>query len=179
MGMDQEPLDEGRDFTKLIWIGVAVLFAVMLVALQFIERGSSAQSYVECSHILVSVNASDPNDRARGLQKIQEIKDKLAAGESFPSLANQYSDDPTTRTKGGSLGVSARGVFEENFDNAAWSQEIGVVGDTVVTSYGFHLILVHGRQISDADKYEMELERRARELVDEEGVQPIIETPAE
>lgn len=177
-GMDRQPLDEGRDFTKFIWIGIGVLFLVMVIGLMFTDRRDPAQSYCNVSHILISVNGADPNDRARGLEKIKEIQAKLAAGESFGALAREYSDDPTTKNKGGALGAQARGVYQENFENAVWSQEIGVVGDVVGTTFGFHLVLVHDRNISEADKYEAELDRKAREMKDNDA-QPIIETPTE
>ena len=48
----------------------------------------------------------------------------------------------------------------------------------VGTTFGFHLVLVHDRNISEADKYEAELDRKAREMKDNDA-QPIIETPTE
>ncbi|HSP64889.1 MAG TPA: peptidylprolyl isomerase [Candidatus Deferrimicrobium sp.] len=41
-------------------------------------------------------------------QRATEIEQKLSAGTAFTSLATQYSDDPTTSAKGGSLGTVPR-----------------------------------------------------------------------
>lgn len=177
-GLDNQPIDEGRDLTKFIWIGIGVLFLVMVISLMFTDRRDPAQSYSNVSHILISVNGADPNDRVRALELIKEVKTKIAAGEGFGALAKEYSDDPTTKNKGGALGAQARGVYQESFEKAVWSQEIGEVGEIVVTTFGFHLVMVHDRQISEADLYEEELERKAREMQDNDA-KPIIEAPTE
>jgi len=73
--------------------------------------------------------------------KIEDIKKQLEAGADFAELAKANSDCPSGE-KGGNLGPFVREGMVKPFSDAAFSQEIGKVGDIVETQFGYHLILV-------------------------------------
>jgi parvulin-like peptidyl-prolyl isomerase len=83
---------------------------------------------VHCAHILVEK-----------LSLAQELKTKIAKGESFANLAKQYSID-VSKKRGGDLGYFSRGMMVPEFEKAAFSLEKGQVSDIVKTQFGYHII---------------------------------------
>ena len=83
---------------------------------------------VHCAHILVEK-----------LSLAQEIKTKIANGESFANLAKQYSID-SSKKRGGDLGFFGRGMMVQEFEKAAFALEKGQISDIVKTQFGYHII---------------------------------------
>ena len=73
--------------------------------------------------------------------KIEGLKKQLDEGADFAELAKANSSCPSAQN-GGSLGTFQRGMMVPPFEDAAFSQEIGKVGDIVETMFGYHLVLV-------------------------------------
>lgn len=93
---------------------------------QFV-RGAS----VAASHILVDSE-----------EKANEIKAKIEAGEvSFEDAARENSSCPSSQN-GGALGEFTRGQMVPEFDEAAFSMEVGELRGPVKTQFGFHIIKV-------------------------------------
>ncbi|HKJ39970.1 MAG TPA: peptidylprolyl isomerase [Anaerolineales bacterium] len=70
----------------------------------------------------------------------------LAQGEDFAKAARNYSTDTGSGAQGGDLGWFGRGAMVPEFEEAAFSQEIGVVGEPVQSQFGYHIIQVLARQ---------------------------------
>jgi peptidyl-prolyl cis-trans isomerase C len=85
-------------------------------------------STISASHILV-----ENEHEALDLQK------KLIDGESFESLAKQFSKCPSGK-QGGSLGNFGKGQMVEPFETAAFALNAGEVSGPVRTQFGYHLI---------------------------------------
>jgi peptidyl-prolyl cis-trans isomerase C len=83
---------------------------------------------VHCAHILVEK-----------LSLAQELKTKIAKGESFANLAKEYSID-SSKKRGGDLGYFGRGTMVQEFEKSAFSLEKGQVSDIVKTQFGYHII---------------------------------------
>ncbi len=77
--------------------------------------------------------------------KAGEIYEKLMQGGDFSALAKEFSDCPSGE-KGGDLGKFSLGKMVKNFETAAFSQEIGKIGEPVETVYGYHIIKVTSRE---------------------------------
>lgn len=90
------------------------------------------------SHILLEISDAQPLDAA--LAKAEEIRTKLAAGESFASLAAEYSQDIGSANSGGDLGYLTPGLFEGPFDDALFSLNAGEYSEPVETEFGVHII---------------------------------------
>ncbi|MBF0125330.1 MAG: SurA N-terminal domain-containing protein [Magnetococcales bacterium] len=78
---------------------------------------------------------------ARSEEKLKQIQSRLAAGESFESVAKTASED-TTAAQGGDLGWLSTGVMVPEFDQAAFALPKGEVSQPVKSSYGYHLIRI-------------------------------------
>lgn len=81
-----------------------------------------------------------PEVLAGARAKIDEVNQKLQAGESFAALARQYSEDPGTATNGGDLGCFKSGQLVAEFEEAARQLKPGQISEPVLTPYGYHLI---------------------------------------
>nr|WP_297457535.1 SurA N-terminal domain-containing protein [uncultured Halomonas sp.] len=140
------------------------------------ERQSSAEPRV--SHIMVTFGDQRTRDEAEA--RLQEVQDRLAAGESFAALAAEYSDDTTTADSGGDLGIITRGFFGEAFEDAAFSLDQGEVSDIVETDNGLHLLKVTELSVPSFEdvrdelrdevalaQAESEFNERAQRLIDE------------
>jgi len=74
----------------------------------------------------------------------EDLKTKIAAGESFADLAAQHSTCPSGR-KGGDLGEFGPGQMVKEFDAVVFSAPVGEVQGPVKTQFGFHLLEVTAR----------------------------------
>lgn len=93
------------------------------------------------SHILIVLNdgASD-TEIAEKKQIIEELRQRILAGESFVELAKAFSEDPGSVEQGGDLGEFPRGAMVPEFEQEAFSLEVDEISDIVQSSFGFHLI---------------------------------------
>jgi peptidyl-prolyl cis-trans isomerase C len=96
---------------------------------------------VRATHILIRI---EEGKREEALERILELRAK-AAGEDFAQLAKRHSDCPSA-PGGGDLGYFRKADMVKSFEEAAFSQEVGEVGEVVETQFGFHLIKVLDRE---------------------------------
>lgn len=109
------------------------------------RQGFEQPESVKASHILVKFEDGDDADaKAAKLAKINGLKAELEGGADFAELAKANSDCPSS-ANGGDLGAFRRGSMVPPFEDAAFKQEVGKVGDVVETQFGYHLILVTER----------------------------------
>ena len=91
-------------------------------------------------HILLKADTSEENSKSAVTAKIQELQQKLEAGEAFEDLARQYSEDPGSAKQGGDLGWVATGDMVKPFEEALFDLTNGEVSGIVETQFGLHLI---------------------------------------
>lgn len=99
---------------------------------------------VEASHILINTQNMDEAEVEAARQELEEIRAQLLEGADFASLAESHSACPSS-AQGGSLGRFPRGQMVPAFEEAAFSQAVGEVGDIVQTQFGFHIVMVTDR----------------------------------
>ena len=68
------------------------------------------------------------------------IKDSIQKGGNFDDFAKRYSKDPGTAAYGGDLGWIEKGKFIREFEQAAFTLQIGKISDPVETPFGYHII---------------------------------------
>ena len=69
----------------------------------------------------------------------ESIYNRVRAGESFESLARQYSTCPS-KSKGGNLGWFKEGQMVRDFENAVRRMGTGSISRPVRTQFGYHII---------------------------------------
>ncbi|SEM52489.1 foldase protein PrsA [Mesobacillus persicus] len=114
---------------------------------------------VEASHILVEDEAT-----------ATEVAEKLAAGGDFAELAAEYSTDTANAASGGDLGYFGNGDMVEEFENTAFSMEVGAISDPVKTEYGFHIIKVTDKKEAKEAVFE-EHKEKINEILFNEKIQ--------
>ncbi len=101
-------------------------------------------------HILIRTSGDVGDEHAR--KKLLELKQKIESGKSFAELASEFSEDPTTKVKGGDLGWYGPGEFVPAFENVADSLEIGQISEPFKTQFGWHILEVRERRQHDQGK---------------------------
>ncbi|MFV2031911.1 MAG: SurA N-terminal domain-containing protein [Gammaproteobacteria bacterium] len=95
----------------------------------------------EASHILLSVDegaSQQESDEVR--ERILEIRQQIAQGADFASLAREFSQDPGSAADGGNLGEIEPGTMVQPFETALFAMRVGEISDPVKSSFGWHLI---------------------------------------
>lgn len=151
-----EAADEPRDRTWMIWVGVGLLFVVMVGLMATQGRGDRALSEVRISHILVKFNAADPASRQRAHERASSIRERILAGEDFGKLAREYSEDPYSAKYGGDLDYAPRNTYAEAVEEFAWSADIGAVSEVLQTSFGYHIVRLEDRYLTEVDRHVLE-----------------------
>ena len=100
---------------------------------------------VRARHILIGQRGDAEEERAAQRQQALDIKARIDGGESFETLARQYSQDPGSASRGGDLGWFGRQQMVAPFADAAFSSPVGEVVGPVETEFGYHLIRVTDR----------------------------------
>ena len=121
---------------------------------------------VRARHILITVEPnSAPAAVAAAKAKAEDIRKKaVAPGADFAKLAEEYSDDPGSKTEGGDLGEFERGMMVPEFEKAAFELKVGEISEPVKTEFGYHIIKVDAH--TPASKPDLAVARdRVRETV--------------
>jgi len=87
----------------------------------------------EARHILVDTEV-----------ECQKLKDEIANGSKFETVAQAHSKCPSSRD-GGSLGEFGPGQMVPEFDKAVFSSDVGEVVGPIKTQFGWHLLEVTKR----------------------------------
>ncbi|HQA38116.1 MAG TPA: peptidylprolyl isomerase [Kiritimatiellia bacterium] len=76
--------------------------------------------------------------------KLDGIRKQLLDGADFADTARTVSQCPSAKN-GGDLGEFTRGKMLKDFEQAAFTQEIGVIGPVIETRFGYHVLKVTAR----------------------------------
>ncbi len=130
----------------------------------FDKRKSKGE--VEVAHILVSKKKNEQDSTQQDPeQRIKDIHSKLQQGESFESLAKQFSDDKSSASKGGRLSPFSGGQLNaKNFEEAAFNLENeGDYSEPLETEIGWHIIkLINKKPVESFDKMKGQLELKVK-----------------
>ena len=89
---------------------------------------------IEARHVLVNTKAE--------AQKVQRLLTADNSDANWNKVAKQYSIDPGSKDKGGSLGSFPKGRMVPEFEKVAFSIKPGTVSAPVKSQFGWHVIEV-------------------------------------
>jgi peptidyl-prolyl cis-trans isomerase C len=110
---------------------------------------------ISASHILIKTGETDTDEaKAEKKAQLEKIRADIISGtNTFEAAATAHSDCPS-KAQGGSLGTFGKGQMVPEFEVAAFTQEIGEVGDVVETQFGYHIIKVSERSEAGVVEFE-------------------------
>ncbi len=74
------------------------------------------------------------------------ISERLKSGVEWNVIAAEIAQDTTGEKRMEDLGWFARGAMVKEFEDAAFSLEVGAISDPVKSSFGYHIIQVLGHE---------------------------------
>lgn len=95
------------------------------------DENPSPYLQVRASHILVKEQ-----------EEAETILQELKNGADFIKIAMEKSEDKASAVNGGDVGYFPIGKMVPEFEQAAFSMNIGQISDIVKTEYGYHIIMV-------------------------------------
>lgn len=126
-------------------------------------------------HILVVAAAKAPAaEKAKARQKAEALLKRLQAGEDFAKVAQESSDDLSSKPRGGDLGWYVRGQTVPTFERAAFAlTQPNELSGVVESPFGFHIIQLLERQQPAEVPYEQVKERLATMLKQQQAQQQV------
>ena len=120
---------------------------------------------VGVSHIMVKSEA-----------EAEAIRQELAAGKDFASLAKAKSQDTGSAEKGGDLGTLGRGQTVPEFEAAAFALKEGELSPVIKTQYGYHIIKggAHRQAIQSFDEVKGRLHDQLAQQRQRDGIMAYI-----
>jgi peptidyl-prolyl cis-trans isomerase SurA len=107
------------------------------------EAYNRMQKEVRASHILVLLDeGASPADTLKAYNKINDIKNRLNAGEDFNAVAQKFSEDPSVKDNNGDLGYFSAFRMVYPFENAAFNTNVGSISKPFKTRFGYHIVKV-------------------------------------
>jgi peptidyl-prolyl cis-trans isomerase D len=95
------------------------------------------------SHVLIKVPAvggSAAEDQAKA--RAETTLARIRGGADFAQVAKETSEDPSTASRGGDLGLIAAGELVPEVDKAIQSLKPGELGGPVRSPFGYHILKV-------------------------------------
>ena len=102
-----------------------------------------APEKIKAKHILVKTEEEALN-----------VKAELDKGADWDELAKKHSTDKSNASRGGDLGYFSRGRMVKEFDDVAFTLEVGKIGGPVKTQFGYHLIKVEDKKPAEQQTLE-------------------------
>lgn len=120
------------------------------VQMQVAQEVPDTLEHVHARHILVDTR-----------EEAEAILTQLREGADFGTLAETYSQDVSTRDRGGDLGFFARGLLlVPELEDAAFALDLAQISDVIQSNLlGFHIIQVLEREERALDELDAELIR--------------------
>ncbi len=134
------PFENGAFSTPLKSVSMPVRSKFGYHLIQPTEK-KATEGVTNVAHILVRHGATyEAKDSVEAEKRIKEVYAKLKAGEDFAKLAEIYSDDPNSKSKGGELGAKYIGLPQ--IQDLKYELKPGTFSEPFKTPYGWHIVKV-------------------------------------
>lgn len=104
--------------------------------------GQKAKEPAPDSIATVKTTENPQRTEAEAKTIIDGLYKRLANGEDFAKLANQYSEDPGTNKCGGEYDSVRKDIFVPEFEQVVFSLKLNEISTPFITQYGYHIAKV-------------------------------------
>ncbi|PTY35814.1 hypothetical protein BGP77_00330 [Saccharospirillum sp. MSK14-1] len=111
------------------------------------DRQAVQVEQYQVRHILVQPDALLNAEQAQAL--LEDLRRRIASGESMASLADQFTDDLSSKGKGGALGWRQAEEFVPAFANQVRTTPIDQVSGVFESNFGYHILRVEDQRSTD------------------------------
>ena len=119
------------------------------------QQSYSVAGHRRASHILFEAPIGTPEvDSEEKRAQAELVLTRLKQGESFTTLAKEFSDDIGSAKIGGDLGIITDGMMGDEFETALASLKEGEVSEVIQTAYGFQIIKLTSKESDKVQPYE-------------------------
>jgi peptidyl-prolyl cis-trans isomerase C len=148
------------------------------------EKNKAQFEEDRAAHILIRtrsapIKSGDPSQPglpdAEARKKLEDIRKQILAGADFAQMAKQYSEDITTASAGGGLGILDRTKTVPPIIEAAHALSLGQVSDVIATPSGFEIIKLEQKRVIPFEEAKPGLESQIRQSKSNEAVQHLLE----
>jgi peptidyl-prolyl cis-trans isomerase SurA len=115
--------------------------------LEIVKLDGKEKDKYRLRHIFIRLHP-DRGDTLRAAELAYDVQSRAASGESFESLARQYSDDEDTKEQGGYVGEVEATALDDAYKRGLEGLSPGEVSDVIRTRYGFQVLKLIARTTS-------------------------------
>lgn len=110
---------------------------------------------VRLQHVMIALAAGATEEqKAEANTKATMVLTKARSGEDFAKLAQDYSDDPSTKNAGGELGWIERGTIASDWEDVVFSMKANETKGPIQGPSGLHLFHVAEVEASKPKSFE-------------------------
>jgi peptidyl-prolyl cis-trans isomerase D len=110
---------------------------------------------VQAQHVLVKVDpTADAATKAAKKKVAEAALARVNKGEAFEKVAQEVSDDPGSKARGGELPPFSKGQMTPNFEKVAFSTAPGKTSAVFETPFGYHFLKVKAKEAAKTLKLE-------------------------
>ncbi|MFM9840203.1 MAG: peptidylprolyl isomerase [Cyclobacteriaceae bacterium] len=102
-------------------------------------------SDVEIGQIVKVAKISDVQ-KEDAKRRLNELRERIVAGEDFNVLAQKYSEDPSARSNGGEMGFVGRGAMVPQFEAMGFKLRKGEISQPFESPFGIHIMQLIDRR---------------------------------
>ena len=136
---------------------------------QIVETAVTDEAIQATYEELVADFTPEPEVRARHIlveteEQANSIRAEIEGGREFADAAGEYGTDGTA-SNGGDLGFFSTGMMVPEFEEAAFALEEGELSQPVQSQFGWHLIQLEERRVSEAPPLEQVRQQVAQQVL--------------
>ena len=116
---------------------------------QFVtEAYERSKKQIDIDHFMLPLG-NNPEETQANLNRMDSIRDCVLNGESWETLVDQYSSDPSKPRNHGHYGFIGTGMFPYGFETEVYTTQPGEVSRPFKTQFGVHMVRVNDVRVRD------------------------------
>jgi len=137
------------------------------------KKNLDVQEAVKASHILLTTQGGKVAPEE--LEKQAKALRAQLTTQNFAKMADQKTEDPSGKGKGGALDWFEQGQMVPDFEKVAFGQKPGTISEPVKTTYGYHIIYTEAYRAKKEAQFDEHKTTMAKEIIQGEKTKELDE----